>query len=159
MTGFHRGRAWSRDQVLVFIDHDSLHFFYHTASVPDSSQGSLLASIAAGFLNRILLVPGSRAVILDAKLSYLTTVWVCGCVLGLGWYLWSPVLTQPVVYLKSEHWNTIQCSSLSLCHLSPMSIYYSVHPPHPPISSYPWSTAQGTDMWEDYNCLSASRLG
>lgn len=92
------------------------------------------------------------AVIPDAKLSYLTTVGVC---VGL-WRvcLRAPLLTQPQVISNQRHWNTVHCSSPSLCHLSPMSIYYSVHLPHPPISPYPWSAAQN----QDYNRLSASRL-
>lgn len=133
--------------MCVLIDHDSSRFFYRTERVVRSSQGSPLASVAAGFLNRILLVSDSRAMIPDAKLSYLTTVCMC-----VGLWCVSVLASANTArsYLKSEHWNTVHCSSPSLCHLSLMSIYYSVHLLHPP--NFSLSVSQ------DYNRLSASCL-
>lgn len=78
-TSFHQDKAWSsappyRPQLFLLV-------LSHTKRrrAPRHSQGSPLASIAAGFSNGILLVSGLWAAIPDAKLSYLTSVWECVC--------------------------------------------------------------------------------
>ena len=90
-----------------------------------SSQGSPLAPVAAGFLNRIVLVSSSRAAIPDAKLSYLTTVGLC---VGLWCAFVLASATTEHSYLESERWNTVTPPALpfAICPLCP-SFFLSIH--------------------------------
>lgn len=182
MTGFHQDKAWSRDKVPLLIDRDSSCLFYRSQSVGaqcSACRPPPLASIAAGFSNGILLVSGLWAVIPDAKLSYLTSVWECVCVGVFFFFFFAKCVclcqrisvyvgclcllcltTQTLVISNQEHEGIrVQSTTLPSPVTPPSypSILAAIHlstssTPSPPLILYP----QQRDSWGDYVCLSSS---